>query len=151
MLGGATEFGDTTGRVIVLAVTYLLYFTAILGVSIAVSAQVRSSRAALLALLGFWTVNCLLAPRAFTDLARYAKPTPSSFEFAKLVEHDLENGLSGDSPQAKRTRDLQQRLLKQYGVDSLEKLPVSYRGMYSTGKPRSRKAITICSASALGP
>jgi ABC-2 type transport system permease protein len=129
LLGGPTAFGDTTGRVIVMAVTYLLYFTAILGISIAVSARARSGRAALLALLGFWTVNCLLAPRAFTDLARYAKPTPSAFEFANLVEHDLENGLSGDSPQAKRTRELQQRLMQQYGVDSLEQLPVSYRGI----------------------
>jgi len=128
-LGDSQVLPDTAARVSLLALFYVLYFAAILGTSLAVSAWSRSARTALLTLLGFWMVNCLVAPRALTDLARYAQPTPSSFEFAKIVEHDLEKGIHGDSSPAQRTRELQQRLLKQYGVDSVEKLPVSYRGV----------------------
>jgi ABC-2 type transport system permease protein len=128
-LGDSQVLPDTAARVSLLALFYVLYFAAILGTSLAVSARSKSGRVALLSLLGFWMVNCLVAPRALTDLARYVQPTPSAFEFAKIVEHDLETGVNGDSSAAQRTRELQQRLLKQYGVDSIEKLPVSYRGV----------------------
>jgi len=128
-LGDPRVLPDTAARLVLLALFYLFYFAAILGTSLAVSAWSKSTRAALLTLLGFWIVNGLIAPRAFTDVARYLHPTPSAFDFAKMVAHDLENGINGDSSTAQRARELQQRLLKQYQVDRIDKLPVSYRGV----------------------
>ncbi|HYZ85863.1 MAG TPA: DUF3526 domain-containing protein [Bryobacteraceae bacterium] len=108
---------------------YLLYFAAFLGVSLAVSARSRSSRVALIALLGFWIFNGLIAPKAVTDLARAMYPTPSALQFAREVEHDIENGIDGHNPLDTRTEQLKAQLLKQYNVDSVEKLPVDFTGI----------------------
>jgi ABC-2 type transport system permease protein len=70
---------------------------------------------ALLGVMVFWIMNCLVAPRAITDIVRRIHPTPSAFAFAEQVEHDLQNGISGDFPAEKRTQELQHRVMKQYG------------------------------------
>jgi ABC-2 type transport system permease protein len=56
-------------------------------------------------------------------------PTPSALEFAKDMEHDIENGLDGHSPTDARTEALKAELLRKYNVDSVEKLPVDFNGL----------------------
>ncbi|HYP14913.1 MAG TPA: ABC transporter permease, partial [Bryobacteraceae bacterium] len=85
---------------------YMIYFGSFLGVSLAVSARARSSRIALIALLGFWIFNGLIAPKAFTDIARAMYPTPSALQFARDVERDLENGMDGHNPADTRAEAL---------------------------------------------
>lgn len=108
---------------------YLGYFAAFVGVSLAVSAAAKSSRVALIALLGFWIFNGLIAPKAVTDIARAIYPTPSALEFAKNMEHDIENGMDGHNPTDSRAEALKQELLRKYKVDSVEKLPVDFNGL----------------------
>ncbi len=121
LMGEPGTFASTVGRLAVLTAAYTLYFVAFLGICLAVSAHARLPRTALLTLLCFWIVNSLVAPRAATDIARRVYPTPSAFEFAALVQHDLQGGESA--------KELQARVLKQYGVDNVGKLPVSFRGI----------------------
>jgi len=122
--------GDlNSGRSILLGLFYLLYFGAFLGVALAISAWAKSSRVALIALLGFWIFNCLIVPRAAADLSKRAYPTPSSFSFAKAMQVDLNNGLDPHAASQERARELQARVLKQYKVERIEDLPVSYAGL----------------------
>lgn len=116
-------------RLALMALTYLLYFAVFLGVSLAVSARAQSSRVALIALLGFWMFNGLVAPKAVADVARSIHPSPSALEFAKGIEHDIENGINGHDPSDKRGEELKQRLLKQYNVASVEQLPINFAGI----------------------
>ena len=116
-------------RIALMIASYLLYFAAFLGVSLAVSAKAASSRVALIALLGFWIFNGLIAPKAVTDIARILYPTPSALQFARSVEHDIENGIDGHNPVDSRAEELKAKLLKQYNVDSVEKLPVEFNGL----------------------
>jgi ABC-2 type transport system permease protein len=112
-----------------LVVCYTLYFGAFLGIGLAVSATMRSSRAALLMLLGFWIVNGLVAPRLASEASKAIFPTPSAFEFAVRMERALKFGLDGkDTPEA-RERRFEHSVLKRYGVDRLEALPVSFAGL----------------------
>lgn len=108
---------------------YLVYFALFVGVSLAVSAVSKSSRVALIALLGFWIFNGLMAPKAVTDIARAIYPTPSALEFARSMEHDIENGMDGHNPTDARAEALKAELLKRYNVDSVEKLPVDFNGL----------------------
>jgi ABC-2 type transport system permease protein len=116
-------------RLVLMIAVYLLYFAAFIGVSLAVSARARSSRVALIALLGFWIFNGLVAPKAVADMARVIYPSPSALEFAMQIEHDLENGINGHDPSDKRGEELKQRLMKQYNVDSVAKLPINFAGI----------------------
>jgi ABC-2 type transport system permease protein len=112
-----------------LGLAYLFYFIAMVAVSLAVSARVRSSRFALIILLGFWIVSCLIAPRAAADLAKQVYPTPSSFDFERRMESALRNGIDGQHPADQRTEELKQELFRQYSVTKVEDLPVSFRGL----------------------
>lgn len=116
-------------RMALLTLAYLTYFACLIGISLAVSAWSKSSRVALIALLGFWIFNGLIAPKAGAGIARAMYPTPSALEFARDVEHDIENGIGGHDPVDARTEALKAELLKKYKVDSVEKLPVDFNGL----------------------
>jgi len=115
-------------RGVVLAVVYLGYFAVFLALSLAVSAWARSSRTALVVLLGIWVVNGFVAPRAAADLSRWLHPTPSALEFARTMESEMALGVEGIA-RPDRTQ-LSQRLLAEYGVDEVEDLPVNEVGVY---------------------
>jgi ABC-2 type transport system permease protein len=104
-----------------MSVSYLLYFAAFVGISLAVSALAKSARLALVCLLGFWIFNGLAAPRLFSDLSRTVYRTPSSFEFAKRMEADLKKGFDEEA--------FKQKVMAQYKVAKLEDLPVNYSGL----------------------
>lgn len=120
---GATELGATVPRFAGMTLSYLLYFAAFLGISLAVSAWAKTSRAALLVLLGFWMFNGLVAPRAASDLAKSLYPTPSAFQFTKGIQDAMAE------PDGSRDKALVARLLKEYKVEKVEDLPVNLAGI----------------------
>jgi ABC-2 type transport system permease protein len=112
-------------RALLLAATYLAYFAIVTALSLAVSARARSSRLALVILLTFWFANGLVASRAMSDLAASLYPTPSAVEFQRALERDL-------NEPAEMERRLERRkaeLLKQYGVASVDALPIAFSGI----------------------
>lgn len=115
--------GASAGRLAWMFASYLLYFGIFIGVSLAVSAWAKSSRFALVALLAFWIVNGLIAPRAAADAAKRIYPTPSAFSFQQA----LDRALQGDGHDAAEA--LKQRVLAQYKVSRIEDLPVNFSGI----------------------
>jgi ABC-2 type transport system permease protein len=116
-------------RFLLLAVVYASYFLMVALVALTVSAWARSSRQALVLLLGFWVLCSLIAPRLISDLSRRLYPAPSALEFQQRVDRDMALGLNGDSPAARRAAELEQRVLAQYGVTSIKDLPVNFDGI----------------------
>jgi ABC-2 type transport system permease protein len=104
-----------------LSLSYILYFAAFVGLSLAVSALAKSARLALVCLLGFWIFNGLAAPRLFSDVSRVLYRTPSSFAFSQAMAEDLKRGFDEAA--------LKARLLAEYKVDKIENLPVNYTGI----------------------
>ena len=128
----AADNGETAPsipRMALLTVSYLLYLGIFVAISLAVSARVSSSRLALLLLLGFWIVGCLIAPRVATDIARRIYPTPSAFEFTRAMETDIKNGVDGHNASDRRTEELKIQTMQKYGVSRLEDLPVNFAGL----------------------
>jgi ABC-2 type transport system permease protein len=116
-------------RLILMSAGYLLYLGVFVAVSLAVSARAASSRFALLALLGFWIVSCLILPRAATDIVRRVYPTPSAMEFASRIESDIKNGADSHNPADRRLAELKIETMRKYGVQKLEDLPVNFDGI----------------------
>jgi ABC-2 type transport system permease protein len=112
-------------RAIWLAASYLAYFAIVIALSLAVSARARSSRLALVVLLTFWFANGLVASRAISDLAAWLHPTPSAVEFQRALERDL-NEPTGMQRRLDRRKA---ELLRQYGVSSVEALPIAFSGI----------------------
>ncbi|MBN7796015.1 ABC transporter permease [Parahaliea mediterranea] len=98
----------------------------------------RRGRDALLGLLATWTVLVILLPRGVSDLAGSVVAMPTRFENAIHVEREyqaLGNAHRPDDPKFAEFRD---RILEQYGVTSIEELPVNFKGLVGTeGERRS--------------
>lgn len=121
--------GALDARAAFLALAYVGYFAAWLGLTLGVSARATSSRSALLTLLGVWIGATLFAPRGLTELVRAAHPTPTAQAFQEALRWEIETGPDGTSSPAERAQALRARLLAQYGVDSLSQLPVNFSGI----------------------
>jgi ABC-2 type transport system permease protein len=108
-------------RFALFCVAYLLYFGVFVGIALTASAIFSNSRTALIVLLGFWIFGCLIVPRFANDLAVRTYPTPST--------KDQKEGIDGHNPASDRTKELEQRILTQYGVSRKEDLPVNFNGI----------------------
>ncbi|RUL82807.1 ABC transporter permease [Tautonia sociabilis] len=128
-----SRVGDDAGaawpRAAALAAGYLLYLAMFLAVSLFASIRAKSGRSALVALLGFWILNTMVAPRLATDLARRLHPTPSALEFASAIDREIREGVDGHDPQDERIRRLEEELLDRYDVDFVEDLPINFQGV----------------------
>ncbi len=127
-LAAQADLGSAAGRVGLLALAYLAYFAAWIGVTLAVSARAPSTRSALVVLLGLWMLNSLLVPRATTDLARRLHPAPSALEFQRTLAREQQVDETGKTYE-QYEKEVEARVLAQYGVDSLSQLPVSFAGI----------------------
>jgi ABC-2 type transport system permease protein len=119
---------DQLARVGALATGYGAYLLGVVFLALAVSALAPSSRAALLALLAFWIVNCFLAPRVMTEAASALSPLPTALEFRQRIDADKARTFGHDEkhPAFLAFRD---DVLKRNGVSRIEGLPVNFRGL----------------------
>ncbi|WP_027535702.1 ABC transporter permease subunit [Bradyrhizobium sp. WSM3983] len=85
----AGERLDVVYRIAWLAAAYGFYLGLFVFLTLAVSALVRSSRAALVILLGFWVVATLIAPRTASEAVNLLYPTPSRLAFDDHLSHDI--------------------------------------------------------------
>jgi ABC-2 type transport system permease protein len=126
---GSAGMGDAVARGLVLAAGYLVYCGVFLGISLMVSARAASARTALVALLGFWVAACLLVPRLAADLAERLHPIPDPRAFYAAIAQDEEQGISGHGSEEERQAALERRVLAEYGVETLDALPVNFAGI----------------------
>ncbi|WP_027535432.1 ABC transporter permease subunit [Bradyrhizobium sp. WSM3983] len=90
----AGERLDVVYRISWLAAGYGLYLGLFVFLTLAVSALVRSSRAALVILLGFWVAATLIAPRTASEAVNLLYPTPSRLAFDDHLSHDIAGAAS---------------------------------------------------------
>ena len=113
------------GRFALLAAVYLGYLAVFLLLSLAVSARAPSSRFALVALLGFWSLGCLVAPRALSDVAAVRYPLPEPVAFKARLAAALGDPHGAPQMLAEQTA----ALLKKYHVTKAEDLPINLAGL----------------------
>ncbi len=108
---------------------YALYFLLFVILAVFVSAFSKNSGFSLLTLLGLWISTCIILPKATTSLADKLYPAPSQFEFRQVIREKVKNGIDGHNPSDARLASLKQQVLKEYGVSSIEELPVNWGGI----------------------
>jgi len=117
--------GADPGRFIALTLIYVLWCAVWLGATLLVSSVARSSRTALVTLLAVWMVSTLAAPRLAADVAAWRHRTPTQAEFQEALNLDLSDATTRNARlQAKR-----QAVLAQYGVSTVEELPINFSGV----------------------
>ncbi|MEW6732066.1 MAG: DUF3526 domain-containing protein [Acidobacteriota bacterium] len=129
MVNSSEGLAISTTRYVMIFIAYLLYFGAFLSLSLTISAWARTSRIALVVLLGFWITTGLIVPRLSADISENLYPVPSSFEFWQNVNHDKHNGIDGHNASDNRVEALKKRVLSQYQVSKIEELPINFDGL----------------------
>ncbi|MFN3734342.1 DUF3526 domain-containing protein [Comamonas testosteroni] len=129
---GALEFS-------LLLIALCLYYATWAVITILVSANSSTSRAALLVLLALWVGWVFIVPRLSAAAVQAHSPLPRGEEFWNRIKSDTENGLPGEGPAAQRLRDFDAQLLAENNVSRLEDLPFGanakrrlFRDAYST-------------------
>ncbi|WNV06600.1 DUF3526 domain-containing protein [Candidatus Methylospira mobilis] len=116
-------------RMLILTLALFIYYAIFAAVSMAVSAGLRNSRTVLFALLAFWLASVLVAPRLGAAAAELRLPTPDAADFWNGIKHDMQNGIGNDGEATRREAAFRTQVLKQYGVDKPEDLPVGYTAL----------------------
>ncbi|MFT3701273.1 MAG: DUF3526 domain-containing protein [Agriterribacter sp.] len=116
---------DTINRFVWMLLGYIVYTGIMTTVCVVVSAYSKTSRASLMKLLTLWMLAVIIVPKVSSNIGSTLYATPSQFEYANLVQHDVENGLDGHNPMDKRRDVLLQSVLQKYHVDTITKLPVN--------------------------
>jgi len=111
-----------------LGMTLWLYLLGWGAFSLGISARAASSRAALILLLLLWSGWTVIIPRIALDVAQAKVPLPTSEEIHDRQHKVLAQSDAGSSELKRRLDDLQQRLLKEHGVERLRDLPFSFAG-----------------------
>jgi ABC-2 type transport system permease protein len=113
------------GRFTLLSLVYLLWLAVFLFIALGVSARAPSPRFALVVLLGFWAINCLLAPRALSDFAARLHPLPEPVAFKTELKEELGDPHGAPAKFEQRTAEL----MKQRGVSRPEDLGINLNGL----------------------
>ncbi|MEN7551613.1 DUF3526 domain-containing protein [Rapidithrix thailandica] len=108
---------------------YAVYFFICIAGSVIVSALSKSSRLALVSLLGIWILSCIIIPKAASNLGAGLYPAPTKAQMDADVHEEAVKGIDGHNPKDKRGEALLTSLLIQYRVDSVHQLPVNFEGI----------------------
>ena len=120
---------DFYQRLTLISLFYFLYLFLISAISIYVSSISKSSRDALLSLLGLWIMVCLLIPKVSANLGVSINKAPSAFVFRQEIAKDEENGIDGHNPSDKRFERLKDSILLAYKVKAVEELPINFNAV----------------------
>lgn len=108
---------------------YLLYCLFWIGLTLLVSSWLKEPKQALILLTSIWFILTILMPRMVAEFAhnQYPYEKRNDFELAiKLENSKVGNSHNPDDPYFNKFRA---DTLAKYGVESVEQLPVNYRGL----------------------
>lgn len=112
-----------------IVLAYVMYIGAFTFAAIGISARVSKSKTALVVLVGFWATSVVFMPRLATDVGSALSPAPEAADFEARLSSESSTPFWGSSEEAQQRRaDTEANVLEQYGVDSIDDLPINYDG-----------------------
>ncbi|MEM6260991.1 MAG: DUF3526 domain-containing protein [Bacteroidota bacterium] len=120
---------DAIQRMSLFLMAYALYYFIVTGLTIFFSAKWENATVALTSMLGIWILWTIFLPNIFLSSVEKWHPLPSRNAFKEAMKEDRSKGLDGHNPSDERGKALEVQTLEQYGVETLEELPVNFDGL----------------------
>jgi len=108
---------------------YLLFFCVI---AVLISAISKTSKKALITLIGIWLLFTIILPRTTQAIGAYIYEAPSKIQFNSDIEKDILKQGDSHNPNDPHYKAIKDSLLRAYKVDSVQKLPFNYSGFIMT-------------------
>lgn len=99
--------------------------------SVVVSACVNRPRDALAVLVGLWMVVVILMPRVLSELAASQTTLRTNIETEIALHHELSEIGDSHDPEDPYFSDFREQILAEYGVETVDELPVQFAGLVS--------------------
>lgn len=125
----ATGMGEGLGVSLAMVAVYGAYLLVWSGLVILVSALARTRALALGVLIFIWLALALVTPRISVASASAAAPSPGKLETDYQLFSDLRELGDGHNASDPAFAQLRANLLAEYGVDTVQELPVNFRGI----------------------
>ncbi len=116
-------------RLSTLFIAQIIYIAGWCWLVVLVSWQSRQAHGALLTLLFLWVCICMLVPKGLANAAQITYPTQPRSEAEYHAEEKLKSIGDSHNPDDPHFEAFKAKLLKQYGVDKTEDMPVNYNGL----------------------
>ena len=125
---GVTEsLPDTPWRIALLVAMYAIYLAGFAFAVVGTSARMKHAKTALVVLLGFWVMSTVVVPRLAADAGEALYPAPAGSTFWAELNKQSSKAFWGKDAKPKRDQ-IRDDLLKKYGVDTVDALPINYDG-----------------------
>ncbi len=115
-------------RILILIITYNLYYFIFTALSVCISALSSFSKNALLLLISVWMGWCIILPKAAANVADSLYTLPADYNFRVNIQNDILMGIDGHNAHDKRSEELKQGLLKKFKVKDVADLPFNFEG-----------------------
>ncbi len=129
LLHFGTLSSDILGRTLLFSLAYAVYYFIVSGLTVFLSAFWQRATLALTTMLGVWILWTIFLPNILMSAVETWHELPSRNAFQAAMKTDRDQGLDGHNPSDERSKALEEKVLQEYGVDSLSQLPIDYNGL----------------------
>jgi ABC-2 type transport system permease protein len=123
---------DETLKMILFIAFHFLYLIFFCFIAVLISALSKTSKKALISLIGIWLLFTIILPRVTQAIGAYIFEAPSKIEFNSSIEKDILKQGDSHNPNDLHYKAIKDSLLAVYKVDSVQKLPFNYSGFIMT-------------------
>jgi ABC-2 type transport system permease protein len=120
---------DTIARILLLFVSYALFYYVIIFLTIYFSAVLKYNSSALTVSISIWMLWVVFFPKIINSYSEKVYPLPSRKVFSENMQNDRKKGIDGHNPSSEREEEFKNEVLKKYKVDSISQLPINYDGL----------------------
>lgn len=132
LLQNFTISKDETIKIFLFILFHFIYLIFFCTTAVLISASSKTSKKALVSLIGIWLVFTIILPRTTQAIGAYIYETPSKIKFQSDIEKDILKQGDSHNPNDLHYKAIKDSLLSAYKVDSVQKLPFNYSGFIMT-------------------
>lgn len=123
---------DETLKMLFFIVFHFIYLIFFCVIAVLISASSKTSKKALISLIGIWLIFTIILPRTTQAIGAYLYEAPSKIQFNSDIEKDILKQGDNHNPNDPHYKAIKDSLLTVYKVDSVQKLPFNYSGFIMT-------------------
>lgn len=123
---------DETLKMLLFIAFHFIYLIFFFVIAVLVSGSSKTSKKALISLIGIWLVFVIILPRTTQAIGAYLYEAPSKIQFNSDIEKDILKQGDSHNPNDLHYKAIKDSLLTVFKVDSVQKLPFNYSGFIMT-------------------
>ena len=127
-----TISADETIKMLLFILFHFIYLMFFCVITVLISASAKTSKKALISLIGIWLLLTIILPRTTQAVGAYIFEAPSKVQFNSTIEKDILKQGDSHNPNDPHYKAIKDSLLRAYKVDSVQKLPFNYSGFIMT-------------------